>query len=195
MPFVKQRTGNVLICEDCHLHPKHHADDSATIVDGTGGWYRFIYLVKGYEDPDWEQTVSSTKHNEYQGETSPGDSISDAGCSCHQNFHALKHQDKVGTGSPWLRHPSDVALPLDPNQGYSKYTVYNPDAPVARPDLSTYSGPSATVTPGTDQVMCMSCHRPHGSDYNDILRWDYDAIVAGGGTNGTGCFVCHTDKD
>lgn len=191
IPFTKSRNGNVLICEDCHI-PNHHADDSATIVDEIGGWYRFLYDVKGIEDSDWEQTVSSTDHNEYQGETVQlSGSISDAGCACHKDFHALRNPSGVGSSSPWLRHPTDIALPTTGE--YSLYTMYNPQVPVARPDLSGYSGPSETVTPGTDQVMCLSCHRAHGSEYFKILRWDYKGWPAGGGTNG--CNICHSTKD
>jgi predicted CXXCH cytochrome family protein len=191
-PFTKSRSGNVLICEDCHT-PKHHADDSSTVVDSTGGWYRFVYEVKGIEDTDWEQTVSPTDHNEYQGETTAlGGSISDYGCGCHGDFHALRNPSEVGSGSPWLKHPADVALPTLGE--YSVYTTYNPQAPVARPDLSGYSGPSEVVTPGIDQVMCLSCHRSHGSDQPDMLRWNYSTMVAGGGGSG-GCFTCHTQKN
>ena len=194
IPFTIPRSGNVLICEDCHTQVRHHADDSATVVDETGGWYRFLYGVKGIEDSDWQKSVSESDHNEYQGETSAfGNSISDAGCGCHGDFHALKDPDGVGNGSPWLKHPVDVALPSGGE--YASYTTYNTQAPVARPDLSGYSGPSSIVTPGTDQVMCISCHRPHGSDQPDMLRWDYSTIMAGGGANNNGCFVCHSTKD
>ncbi len=194
--FMHARPGNVLICIDCHIYPKHHADDSATVVDGTGGWYRFLLEVKGIEDPDWEQTVSASDHNEYPGELAVwGGSISDFGCMCHAEFHALRRPGEVGIASPWLRHPVDVALPA--NGEYSNYTVYNPQAPVARPDLSGYGGPSSTVTPGIDQVACISCHRSHGSEYPDMLRWDYDEMVANaaGAAADTGCFVCHSAKD
>ena len=192
IPFTKSRSGNVLICEDCHT-PKHHANDSVTVVDGTGGWYRFLYKVKGIEDSDWEKTVSPIDHSEYQGETSAfGGSISDLGCDCHGDFHALRNPLGVGSGSPWLRHPVDIALPTTGE--YSAYTTYNPEAPVARPDMSGYSGPSQIVTPGIDQVMCLSCHRSHGSVQPDILRWDYSKMVAGGGGSG-GCFTCHTQKN
>ena len=191
IPFTKSRSGNVLICEDCHT-PKHHANDPATVVDSSGGWYRFIYGVKGIEDADWEKTVSSTDHNEYQGEGSAvGGSISDFGCGCHGDFHALKNPSGVGFHSPWLRHPTDVALPVSGE--YSIYTTYSPEAPIARLDLSGYSGPNAVVTPGVDQVMCLSCHRSHGSLQPDMLRWDYSGMVAGGGGSG-GCFTCHTQK-
>ncbi|HHN64450.1 MAG TPA: hypothetical protein ENK09_03715, partial [Nitrospirae bacterium] len=100
-----------------------------------------------------------------------------------------------GNGGAWLRHPSGIELPS--NGEYGAYTTYDPNVPVARKDavtLSTYSGPSDTVTPGQDKVMCLSCHRAHGSPYKDMLRWDYDNIIAGGGGSG-GCFTCHSTKN
>lgn len=193
IPFTIQRSGDVLICRDCHTAPAHHADDSDTVVDGDGGWYRFLYGVKGIEDPDWQRSVSASDHNEYQGETAAhGGSISDKGCACHGDLHALKTPLQVGDGSPWFKHPADVAIPEEGE--YSAYTAYNPEAPVARPDLAGYSGPSSIVTPGTDQVMCISCHRAHGSDRPDMLRWNYDDMLIGS-ENGSGCFICHTSKD
>ena len=82
-------------------------------------------------------------------------------------------------------------VPLDAT--HAAYTSYNPVVPVARPSLTAVS---STVTPGTDMVMCLSCHVPHGSPNDDLLRWDYNGMVAGGGgDDGTGCFVCHTEKD
>jgi predicted CXXCH cytochrome family protein len=183
VPFVQERAGKILICEDCHT-PKHHADDSAVVVDGAGGWYRFLYEVKGIEDSGWEQNVSSAAHNEYQGETAAFEySISDKGCACHSQYHALRNPDKVGDGSLWHMHPADVVLPSDEDKEYRHYTVYNPQAPVARPDLSGYVGPSSTVSPGIDQVMCLSCHRAHGSPYPKMLRWDF-----------SGCKTCHRNN-
>jgi predicted CXXCH cytochrome family protein len=191
IPFTIPRSGNVLICQDCHTVPNHHADDSATVVGEDGGWYRFLFDVKGIEDDDWEKTISATDHNEYQG--GAFNSVSRWGCGCHSQFHALANPGGVGVASPWLRHPVDVILP-DAGE-YAAYTQYSPEAPVARPDLTGYSGPSSTVTPGTDMVMCLSCHRPHGSPYKDILRWDYDEMIAGDSSKSGGCFTCHSHKN
>ncbi len=201
-------------CTSCHK-PAHHADDSATVVGETGGWYRFLKSgshehdggggVEGIEDPDWEQTKDELKHNEYKGGVlgvhGVDKSMSDYCAGCHRDFHDTEF---VGTSSPWLRHPNNYALPEDTDKEYYLYNTpdgtnigyYNPQAPVARPDLSSYSTSSRTVTPGTDQVFCLSCHRPHGTEYKDILRWNYDGMIAGGGgDDGTGCFICHTTKD
>jgi len=110
-------------------------------------------------------------------------------CGCHGNFHI---QDDSGL---WIRHPSDAFLPGGTTE-YAFYTTYSTEAPVARESLA--GGVSGTVVPdgATDMVMCLSCHRAHGSPYPDMLRWDYDRQIAGGGgDDGTGCFTCHTAKD
>ena len=78
---------------------------------------------------------------------------------------------------------------------FSAYALYSPEAPVARPDLSAYLDPSDTVTPGIDMVMCLSCHRPHGSPYKDILRWDYDLMITNDSSKSGGCFTCHSHKN
>ncbi|MDD2558383.1 MAG: cytochrome c3 family protein, partial [Desulfuromonas sp.] len=71
-----------------------------------------------------------------------------------------------------------------------------PLTPVGRPNVP--DSPSASVVPGKDMVMCLSCHRPHGSPYADMLRWDYSAQISGEPSPSethTGCFFCHTTKD
>jgi len=197
-------------CKGCHMRSDvlkkyHHADDSATVVDSAAeGWYRFLsghhthgegHGVSGIEDDDRQLTQGSSDHNEYLG--SAGSHNDDSGfryvgntmtgfCSgCHGTFHV---QDTTSTGeSPWIRHPSDTVIP---NSGeYASYTTYNPLVPAARPSLSAVS---PTVTPGTDLVFCLSCHRAHGSPYNNMLRWDYEGSDLSDSL--AGCVVCHTSK-
>ncbi len=214
-------------CIGCH-DAAHHANDEQYLlgngykfVDESGGGYRFINkagarfwnipphnppAVAGIEDPDWEQTVSPSDHNEYEDYPKPfaplayggnPQGISDFCAGCHNAFHSWPEGGwpNGGDGNPWLRHPSGVVLP---NRGeYANYTVYNPMAPVARADanaLRGQGGPSAEVHPGQDKVMCLSCHRAHGSPYPDMLRWDYNTCEAGSGNDECGCFVCHTSK-
>jgi hypothetical protein len=111
-------------------------------------------------------------------------------CGCHGNFHN-ENVEGDGSGS-WIRHPSDAKLP--PDGEYAAYVDYNPLAPVARPAVTGSASP--TVIPGTDMVMCLSCHRPHGSPYDGLLRWKYtgDGGCEAQGTSKCGCFVCHTQK-
>ena len=202
-------------CEGCHLNVKHHADDGTgtKYVDSEAkGWYRFLsghdftdLGVKGIEDEDWQATSSATDHNEYlgvhdigggygfrqSGGAANGEGTMTAFCTgCHGRFHG----EQQSSGGAWIRHPSDAVLPTSGE--YSAYNTYSIEAPVSRPTSFDWgSGPSATVTPGEDMVMCLSCHRPHGSPYQDILRWDYSDMIAGDPSKSGGCFTCHTQKN
>ncbi len=177
----------------------HHADDSAIDGSTTAKSYRFLKNtnkvkgVAGLEDDEWNQNRTSKKHNEYSA------SIDLLCASCHGNFHS---KDKTGKESPWFRHPTGVVLPKS-----GEYTNYNPDVPPPpdRPDIRIYSpdapvgrekvpkSPSDEVKRGEDIVICLSCHVAHSSPYESILRWDYEAIIAGEEGKG-GCFICHTGK-
>ena len=117
--------------------------------------------------------------------------------TCHGNFHTLATSTSDGIGvdavSPFIRHPTDFSLPATGE--YAAYISYSLNAPVAR--LSVPAAPDSGVSPGSDAVMCLSCHVAHASDYPSMLRWDYETMIAGnaGAAGNTGCFVCHTTKD
>ena len=206
-------------CRGCHL-PAHHASGSATagIADGEDGWYRFLGNVmhgstapgvQGVEDPDWEQNPTASRHNVYKGTadryesgaTVTTGSIGQFCSGCHDKFHQGDDPDGMtSTSGAWIRHPSDVVLPGDTNKEYYLYQTYNPLAPVAKQTLD--GTVSSAVVAGEDVVTCISCHRPHGSPYPDMLRWDYlndcnagTDYVAPGDPGECGCFVCHTTKD
>lgn len=192
--------GNVLDtgCQGCHREQAHHAPQqvSGTPALGVNGYFRFLsghmggQGVFGIEDSDWQYTNDANDHNEYLGNAANKDNTMTGYCvGCHGNFH-----NQVSTvNGEWIRHPSDAVLP---NSGeYTGYVNYDPMVPVARPDLGGITD-TALVANNADMVMCLSCHRAHGSPYDDILRWDYTGMVAGGGgDDDTGCFVCHTQKD
>jgi predicted CXXCH cytochrome family protein len=193
------------------LDGAHHVNVNGKldIADNVNNSYRFLWGTKGFEDSDWQATASASDHNEYFGATTPmsGDkcdnchygtnneigpannTISGFCSTCHWDFHSV---EGIGgnISSPFLRHPTDVVLPSTGE--YAGYTIYSIEAPVAR--TTVYDAPSSTVTPGTDAVMCLSCHVAHASDYPDMLRWDYSAMIVGGGGSG-GCFTCHTEKN
>ena len=129
----------------------------------------------------------------------PDNSITGFCTTCHGKFHSSgAGQDYVenGVSGAFLRHPTDYVIPN--RDEYSAYTNYSITAPVARPTL--YTASSSEVTPGTDMVMCLSCHKAHGTQYDYKLRFDYNAMTAGGYTNVSssiaegGCFNCHTTK-
>lgn len=193
----------------------HHQnmDGKCDTADDLYNSYRFLLGVKGLENTtDKWQNKSADSHNEYYGAAAP---MTDGGCfdchafapgtmnaspasntisgfcgTCHDDFHFI-----YGIGgdasSPFTRHPSDIVLKVSGE--YAAYTTYSVEAPVGRTTVPGLI--SSDVIPGTDVVTCLSCHMAHASNYPDLLRWDYNAVIAGGSSNGTGCFVCHTNKD
>jgi hypothetical protein len=172
----------------------HHGDDTPPLAGSltdVSKNYRFLLGIKGKEDSDWEHDNVNTSHNEYQGSTSSATNTVSYLCGeCHGKFHTWKGgASEVGTASPWLRHPTDIALKSTGE--YAGYTFYDMSAPVARPNPDSVTDPTL-VTPGTDIVMCLSCHRAHASPYFKMMRWDYKGWPASG-TNG--CNVCHTSKN
>jgi cytochrome c553 len=133
----------------------------------------------------------------------PNQSMSGFCSTCHGNFHSSGTTDLVtagyggtnGVSGAFLRHPSDYVIP---NSGeYAAYTTYDITAPVAR---QTLAASSDLVAPGTDMVMCLSCHAAHGTEHDGMLRFDYEVMTAG--FYGTiadaqaegGCLACHTTK-
>ncbi len=191
----------------------HHGDDSILkygsgfTLTGQGATvatsYRFLYKIKGAEDSDWQDTDTATDHNEYLAETyatrgttelwaTMKGTISELCSECHSTFH-LGGSSGIGSASPWLRHPTDVVIP-NSGEFASVSTTYSDETPVGRPAASLTNGLTAaigTVTAGTDRVICLSCHRPHGSPYPDSLRFSYQTSLS----TGNGCLRCHTQKD
>ncbi len=197
----------------------HHqnAGPKLNTADEISNSYRFLMGVKGYENNGtdaWENRNASN-HNEYFGANIPMSSTSCDRChyttgggviavkpanftmsgfcaTCHWYFHSLDSGgDGIGddTTSPFIRHPTDVILP---NSGeYTPYTNYSVVTPVARTTVP--DAMSSTVVPGSDVVMCLTCHRAHATDYYKMLRWDYKNATLS--TAISGCSNCHTDKD
>lgn len=196
----------------------HHLDDTGPIIDTEAeGYYRFLQAhsagggarhgVKGIEDHDWQYTKSAGDHNEYYGFEGDRDEEQDTGNLGFRTLghtmtaycvgcHPYAHMEISSTTGSWIRHPSDAVIPNSAEYASafgadSGTGTYDPAVPVARDSLTSVLD---TVTLGSDMVMCLSCHVAHGSPYPDMLRWDYEAMVAGGGGSG-GCFTCHTQKN
>ena len=198
----------------------HHGNVSGS-CDGSdlAHSYRFLYGIKGLEDADWEYTKGPNDHNQYYGvdrtdttvqPASDKQTISYLCCECHGNFHVADNNSGGNSESPWIRHPTDFDMARATGTEYAEYNnasdpsaaPYSVIAPVASDDADTVANPYSTVNVGTANgtaiVMCLSCHRAHGSPFADILRWDYSTMDAAGSPTGDqneGCFICHTTKD
>ena len=174
-------------------------------------------------DGDWQYSKSSSDHNEYRGIVGNGGKglldypyTTTGYCTgCHGVFQRGEEDPpnseiwlgQKDNNNDWILHPS--SWPIDPtiknefadafNAGGTGKGTYDPNVPVARPNTSTFdwTAPDSSVYLGEDMVMCLSCHVAHGSQYPDLLRWDYKDMIVGtsGDGQGEGCFKCHTDKD
>jgi hypothetical protein len=188
---------------------------SRTAPSGVASSYRFLADIYGEEHGTHEYSGTSNQlHNQYAGDDinaagnrdgSPGTytrtTISYMCAQCHGLFHNTIDGDATA-GSPWIRHPNDIALLATGETALYNTTdgtnigTYDLTVPIARDVGAAFptAAARATVTAGTDIVMCLSCHRAHASPYPDALRFDYTPMIAGGGNSG-GCFVCHTAKN
>lgn len=207
---------NVTTNEWSAVSGAHHGNDSmlkfgslATATQGksVASSYRFLAFVGGGEETSWLNN-SSAIHNEYIGKDFVGTratnpaydnsvlwSISELCASCHGTYHTAAGTTAQGSSpwGPWLRHPTDYELPATGE--YASITQagnYSVDAPVGRlaATINGMASPDSAVDNDADQVTCLSCHKAHGSDYPDILRWNYTTTLSAG----QGCLYCHTQK-
>jgi hypothetical protein len=191
----------------------HHGNDDVLTGEEVATSYRFLKGIIGYEDPEWEFQPTASQHNQYYGVARKSDdqfdskTISYLCAECHGDFHSgagSKGADDGNWGAPWLRHPTD--LDMNDLAATSEYADYNEGgsysvvAPVASEDVSTVK--SVVLAGAGDAVVtCISCHRAHGSPYDDLLRWAYTSedgphvMKAASGAGNVGCFICHTTKD
>jgi len=169
--------------------------------DGAGNYTD----IKGKGDTTWELGgADAAGHNVYYALTDDNsatrDSISSLCSMCHGDFHGQDDTTDSGT-SPWKRHPTEVAIPaawdaigagvtIDYNVTPFGFTGADYTA------MTTATAYSATLA-DNPRVVCVSCHRAHGSDYNDLLRFNYTDVgtlqTAGSGAT-IGCLACHTGQ-
>ncbi len=193
----------------CH---GNHVDenDMDAIAGGhhnTNSAYRILYVetttktgvaftdsaVDGVPTADYEEalivnttygTVTTGRaHNVYSADADADNTISELCAICHGNFHG------AGTisNSTWIRHPTDVVIPGDWIIGdETNYTLTDSD------NKGNPVGWDGAVEGGTNErkATCISCHRAHGTENADLLRWEYSTQDAGSGVD-YGCLGCH----
>lgn len=202
-------------------HHSRHTNWTQPLLTGTGGnvGASFRYLIGGVygaEDTDWQFT-ETTDHNQYYGEARTTDVNSATGASnthtisalcatCHGAYHNKvdggtdtyginQSATFAGTGA-WIRHPTDYDVPTTVGTEYEGFKTYQPETPVGRTNAAGAvlgSAVPAPLTAGNRIVLCVSCHRAHGSPYADALRWRYSTMAPGTGVT-NGCMNCHTKK-
>ena len=194
----------------------HHGEEDAGWKDGStlANSYRFLSGVKGLEDSDYEYQPDAAHHSKYFGidRSSDGDvsgTVSALCGDCHNDFHNGSGEIAVGSfgvSRVWLRHPTDFDMNRvvqNSDSSYTEFATYNGGtagtpatysvvAPVATADTSNVLNQTVFATVDDAIIMCLSCHRPHGSKFKSSLRWDYQSWPQSGYN---GCQICHTLKD
>jgi hypothetical protein len=188
---------NRIECTSCHIANSHHDNVSGWVTGSSGAdSYRFLSGgIKGGEDTDYEYSVAYNDHNVYFCDTASGQalgsatqSIQDHCALCHGIFHNQVGSD--GTSSPWVRHPTDISL-NGAGPVYSVYNTYDVIIPLGSSVQVATDSFTHAVSDTQDIVTCMSCHRAHGSEHDDMLRFSYETITRDE-NNGKGCYVCHS---
>jgi predicted CXXCH cytochrome family protein len=214
-------------CEGCHLKVGHHkeaelfgteAGNAYRFLSGHGdGLAAIVDNSLGMnEGTQWglEGSANSNDWNLYEAQTTSfvvGDilTIGRWCAGCHGKFHAFGVEDEMfltnnggdrdmdPTTNPWLRHPTNVFIPGAGTEFASVIgTPYAPYTSGGIPLARNTNNITDAINTG-DQVMCLSCHKAHGSQWPDALRFDYTTMDAhtGTGTRTDGCFFCHRLKD
>jgi len=208
----RTKTGDYAALSGAHHAAPKAANKASGYMDGTdmANSYRFLSGIKGMESADWESLQALASRNVYSGVHRTDDTTNNAATisslcgQCHGDFHAKANGISANSGmsSPWVRHPTDFDMAVKfrgTTKEYATY-AYSMEAPVASANISnTYARPAAADILSADGdaiVTCISCHRAHGSNHADLLRWDYAGMKAHDGTAAAGgCFHCHTTKD
>lgn len=182
----------------CHGDARVDGNDAGIMGfhHGAKEGYRYLQIastqdaVLGIGAADWEAGISGSatgangEHNIYSSDANAG--INKLCANCHPDFHSLSN---TSDGSNWLRHPTDNDIPT--TSGWTATVNYR-ENPFAFSDV-TGMDPGTAYTVSGAQVACVSCHRAHGTPYDDLLRWDYTAQVAGS-TVSYGCLGCHNKQ-
>ena len=195
----QQAPGGVLLtsqltCAGCHggSGGHHGTGDAASARTGTTSSDTYRMLYRGATGV--AVTAGSATYG-VNDATISGYTTADAAnnmnafcATCHGTFHGAANQGPQGTA--WIRHPTDWSL--------TEADTLNPATLVANYGALVAADqriiPLATNGVQTDDIMCITCHRPHGSAEADLLRFTYANSLAGDTLTGFGCESCHGQK-
>lgn len=174
----------------------------------------YLYLAEG-----------DTNKNVYRG------GFSSFCATCHGDFHGgageTRNVDNSRTrvNNSWVRHPTNITMnEAGSKYGIATYTVqitnaqgtspnpkgYDWKYPLVQPDndftvksrVTSMNDPATAL--GGDRIMCLTCHKAHASQYENMTRWntnghaflaDGEIDMTGAASNGDnpayGCGKCH----
>jgi hypothetical protein len=172
----------VLGCNGCHTIAGHHGAAGASYRMLGGTW------ANSTADADYGATTGGNGLGNRVATTYDGADMNLVCATCHPDFHEISAANSTeGTTVGdwiWVRHPVDITITA---------AVAAAGSPSVKAAITASDAVPIGANGGTDDViMCISCHNAHGGSYDDLLSYDYNTNIAGGGTRGTGCETCHS---
>lgn len=166
-------TDGEFTCSSCHnASGGHH---------GTSGFYRLLQNVTATGQADYGvQPYAVAAGVGDRSATQYDDTMNTFCASCHGVFHGANQTD---TNGAFIRHPTD--------------NVIGGNGASIPADILVTGFTDQTPVTATNQVMCLSCHVPHGGPRADLLSFTYNGSlnVAGGTDRSVGCETCHSYSD
>jgi predicted CXXCH cytochrome family protein len=185
--------GAQIVCGDCHggSGGHHGTGNAASARTGTASddTYRMLYSAAVGVAVSAGQADYGVNDGSVSGYLTSGANNMNAFCAtCHGLFHGTPNQGSQATA--WVRHPTDWSLTEADVASATTYAA-NWGALTATQKIIL---PLASNGVQTDDIMCITCHRPHGSAEDDLLRFTYANNQAGDATADFGCESCHGVK-
>ncbi len=191
--------------DGCHGNPSGTHNDITGFHHNTSAPYRFLYAstdmsvgVNGKGSETYEDGgATDVDHNIYDADGT--NSISAFCAKCHGTFHGPAN---TNAASPFVRHPTDEEADIS-NVVAASFTPDNTqldETPFGFTDGNIGGMSTNDMTTGTAYTTangfatCVSCHRAHGTDQADLLRFDYSTMDAGNSTDNGGCETCHVGQ-
>jgi len=164
-----------MACTSCH---DPHGNDSFRMLYGAGRVIQAGVATFTNDAPEAKGlslffgSESNSSHTAYQSGMS--DWCGNCHGDFHQNFSQMVHRSGVAMGGT-ISAAYNAYNGTDDLTGGLQATSYLAAVPFEDVgNVSTYStaGPSATSV-----VMCLTCHRAHGSSAPDAGRWDFSVTL------------------
>jgi hypothetical protein len=160
-------------CTSCH---DPHGTAAARLLHNAGpiqdGLFNFADDAPVMAVNSYNTAETPTAHTAYHS------GMSEWCGNCHGDFHNTSYPTV-------LKHPTGVALGVAIASAYNAYNgtsdiaggtqalAYLPQVPFEDADDVTYTTSSTVGPTAASKVMCLTCHRAHGSSAQDIGRWDF----------------------
>lgn len=183
-------------CATCH--EPHGNDNYRNLVANPGGTTTSVSVRLGQDvieniavnaqSPN-PSTAYDSGNVAYIHNTSPNTGLSTWCASCHPNFHENvpnKHKSDEAISYTHWTQGTGIGFGTDIEDGTAGIPRVRFEAAAG---TTAFSG--ATSVSSSNRVVCVSCHKAHGSKYDSCLVWPYYTQNETGKDRTAACGQCH----